>query len=96
MSVPSEVPQYAGMAALAGVGSLARGKQWMSPEGKFLWSKFITEAATAIGLAVAVIAAGHSWHIEPEVMAGLCVGAGWLGPATVSDLVLAKLGVKTP
>lgn len=66
----------------------------MSPEGKFLWSKFITEAATAIGIAAVIIGIGTWTHVDPRVLSAMCVGAGWLGPATVSELVLAKLGIK--
>lgn len=94
MVLPDWVPQYGGMAALAGVGSVARGKQWFGQDGRFMWAKFLSEAATAIGLGVVIVAAGEYWHIDARVLSGLCVGAGWLGPAAVSELVLEKLGVK--
>lgn len=95
MQVPEWFPEYGGMTLLAAVGSLARGKQWVDPvTGRFVWQKFVTEAATAVGLAVVVISVGTSWHVEPAALGGLCVGAGWLGPATVSDFLLQKLGVK--
>lgn len=61
---------------------------------QFVWQKFVTEAATAVGLAVVIISAGQYYHVDPKVIAGLCVGGGWLGPVTVSDFVMQKLGLK--
>lgn len=93
MSLPPGVAEYSGFAALAGVGSVARGKQWVGPDGKFLTGKFVAEAATAVGIAAVVIAGGAWKHLDPSIMAGLCVVGGWLGPATVSDLLLSRFGL---
>ena len=82
------------MSFLAGVGSLMRAKQWRDPATHGMqWGKFLTEGATAVGLGVCVISMGQYWHVEPSVLAGISVFAGWLGPATVSDLVLKKVGI---
>lgn len=95
MDLPGWFPEYTGMSLLAGVGSLMRAKQWTDPvTRKVQWSKLVTEGATAIGLGVGVIALGASWHVETPVLCGISVFAGWLGPATVSELVLKKIGVK--
>jgi hypothetical protein len=57
-------------------------------------ARVLPEVATAIGLSVGVMALGTYGHVDLKILAGLAVFAGWLGPAAVSDMVLAKLGTK--
>lgn len=96
MQLPEGFPEYAGMTVLAAIGSIARGKQWFDPEtGRFVVAKFVTEAATAIGLGVVIVSVGATWHVELPVLCGICVGAGWLGPESVSRLVMGRLGIKS-
>lgn len=93
MALPGWVTDYSGMTALAAIGSLARGRQWSDPvTGRFLWMRFISEFATAIGLAVVVVSWGTWAHVEMPVLCGICVGAGWLGPEPVANFILNKLG----
>lgn len=80
------------MSFLAGVGSLMRAKQWKAADGRIDWGKFVTEGATAVGLGVGVIALGSWGHVEVPVLCGISVFAGWLGPAAVSEMVLARIG----
>ncbi len=95
VQLPPWVSEYCAMAGLAGVGSLARGKSWTDAgSGRFLRMKFVSELATAIGLGVVVISWGSWARVEPAVLGGICVGAGWLGPEAVSGFLLEKLGMK--
>lgn len=81
------------MGFAAGLGSVARGRNWVDAAGKFVLSKFMTEGATALGLAIGIVALGDKFALDMKLVAGLCVFAGWLGPAAVSDFVLKKFGV---
>lgn len=93
-SALTSVSQYAWMTLLALCGSIARGKQWVDANGRFLVSKFISEIATAICLAVGAVWAGSYLHVEMAAVAALSVLGGWLGPAAVADFVISKFGVK--
>lgn len=95
MQAPDWLPQYGGMSALALFGSLARGRSWRSQDGKLMWARVIPEAATAVCLSVAVMALGDWVHVDLKIVAAIAVFAGWLGPAAVGDMVLARIGVKS-
>ena len=56
----------------------------------------MTEAATAVGLSMAVVGLGTIWLVDLKLLIGIAVFAGWLGPAAVSDLVLSRLPGKKP
>lgn len=93
MHLPDWVVDYLGMTALAAVGSLARGRQWLDGgTGRFLWMKFWTEFLTAIGLSVVVMAWGTWQHVEIPVLCGIAVFSGWLGPEPLTNFLMARFG----
>ncbi len=91
MALPDWLPDYGGTSFAALVGSLARGKSWLGVDGRLLKARVVTELATAVGLSMALVAAGEYFHVDLRVLLGLGVFAGWLGPAAVSDMVLARI-----
>jgi hypothetical protein len=96
MHTPDWLPPYGATSLLAGIGSLMRAKQWKDPvTGRLVVAQMVTEGATAVGLGVAVIAFGTSYHVELPVLCGISVFAGWLGPGPIAAFVLKKLGVDT-
>lgn len=91
MQAPDWLPEYGVMGFAALIGSVARGKSWTGGDGKVLVARVVTELATAVGLAMAVVSAGEYFHVDLKVLVGLAVFSGWLGPAAVSDMVLSRL-----
>lgn len=57
-------------------------------------ARFLTEAATAVGLSMAAVAVGEYFHVDLKILVGVAVFAGWLGPAAVGDLVLSRFSAK--
>ena len=97
MQAPDWLPPYGGTAVAAWVGCVARGRSWRDADGRLVVARFLTEAATAVGLSMAVVGLGTIWLVDLKLLIGIAVFAGWLGPAAVSDLVLARLpGKKVP
>lgn len=96
MEVPSWLPEYGAMAFAALVGSIARGRNWLGLDGRFAVTRAAVELSTAVGLSMAVVACGDYFHVDMRILVGLAVFSGWLGPAAVSDMVVAKLGWKKP
>lgn len=90
----SWVRDYGVMALLALFGSIARGKEWIGPDGKVIKAKCLSELATAVMIGVIAIAAGGWLHVALPYVAAFSVLGGWLGPSTVSKLVMRRLGVK--
>ena len=91
MQPPDWLPPYGATALAAFIGSLARGRSWHGPDGRLVMARFLTEACTALGLSMAVVAAGEYFHVDLKVLVGIAVFGGWLGPAAVGDLVLSRL-----
>lgn len=91
MEAPDWFPSYGATAFAALVGSLARGRAWRGADGRLVVARFLTEGATAVGLSMAVVAAGEYFHVDLKLLIGVAVFAGWLGPAAVSDMVLSRL-----
>lgn len=91
MQAPEWLPQYAATGAAALIGSLARGRSWRGPDGRVHVVLIVPELVTAIALSIGVMALGSYGHVDMKILAGLAVFAGWLGPAAVSDLVMAKI-----
>lgn len=96
MGIPDWLPPYGATAAAALFGSVARGKTWRGEDGKIQMGRVFPEIATALGLSIGVMALGEYGHVDLKILAGLAVFAGWLGPAAVSDMVLARIGAKKP
>lgn len=94
MSVPSPVPEYGWLTALALFGSIARAKQWQDLSGKLLVWKCVTEVSTALVLAAICVGAGSWWNVSEPVIAGMSALAGLVGPAAVVTFLTEKLGIK--
>lgn len=95
MQLPGWVNDYGAVSAAAFFGSLANGSRWKDGTGSFVWSRIITEGATVIGLAIGIMAFAD-WTkgvVDLKVMCGAGVLAGWLGPQTVANFVLSRIGV---
>lgn len=88
------VRDYGVMALLALFGSIARGKEWLGPDGRVIKAKCISELATAVMIGVIAVATGGWLHVALPYVAAFSVLGGWLGPSTVSKLVMQRLGVK--
>lgn len=96
MATPDWLPDYGVTAFAALCGSVARGKSWTDLAGRVLMARVVTELATAVGLAMGVVAAGEYFHVDLKALIGLAVFSGWLGPAAVSDLVLSRFPALRP
>ena len=98
MTLPSWLSEYGAVSAAAFFGSLANGSRWKGPAGNFIWSRVITEGATVVALAIGIMAFADYVRgaVDLKVLCGAGVLAGWLGPRTVADFVLSKIGVKLP
>lgn len=93
MSAPISFTEYGSMSGLALLGSVARGKNWIGPDGKLLVSRCVSEIATAVCLAVGAVWAGDHLNVEMPAVAAMSVLAGWLGPVAVADYVTSKLNI---
>ena len=87
MQTPEWLPEYGATAFAALVGSVARGKSWITADGKFHIARLVTELSTAVGFGMIVISAGDYFHVDLRVLIGIAVFGGWLGPAAAWDFV---------
>ena len=94
MTLPDWASGYGATAGAALVGSIARGRSWLGADGRFRMTRLLPEVATAVGLSFGIMAVGEWGHVDLKVLAGMAVFAGWLGPAAVADMALARFGTQ--
>lgn len=90
----AEYTQYAWLSLAALAGSVARAGKWTDEAGKFVFSRLITEIATAgvLGTIAAGFGAWMEW--KPEIIGGMAGCLGLLGPAAVTGMVQKFLSAR--
>lgn len=98
MALPDWVSDYGAVSGAALAASVANGSRWKGTDGKYDMHRLVPELATAVCLAIGIMAVGEYSHglIDIKVLVGLGVLAGWLGPQPVADWVVNKFFRKGP
>ena len=100
MQLPDWLGQYGAVSGSAFLGSVANanGSRWRRADGRFDGWQIFTEGVTVVALAVGIVALSDYTKgiLDLKVLCGLGVIGGWLGPQSVADFALKKLGAGKP
>lgn len=97
VGIPDWVSDYSAVSGAALAASVANGSRWRRADGTWDWHRLAPELATAVCLAMGIMAVGEYSHglVDLKVLVGLGVLAGWLGPQPVADFVVARFFPKS-